>query len=98
MQVSAVNVSLTAGESARIAISTSWSMAKARSCASVRFGPVTWARWSARVTAGAAAGGQTTAIGWPSTTKWPGPVQQPDHRSLLGRQAERASSWRTNWR
>ena len=31
MQVSAVNVSLTAGDSARIAISTSWSMANARS-------------------------------------------------------------------
>ncbi len=36
MHVRAVNVSLTAGDSARMAISTSWSMANARSCESVR--------------------------------------------------------------
>ena len=48
MQVSAVKVSLTAGESARMAISTSWSMAKTGSCMSVRWGPVTCALASAR--------------------------------------------------
>ena len=36
MQVEAVKVSLTAGDSARIAISTSWSMPKEMSCVRVR--------------------------------------------------------------
>ena len=43
MQVRAVKVSLTAGDRARMAISTSWSMAKTGSCIRVRWGPVTWA-------------------------------------------------------
>ncbi len=43
MQVMAVKVSLTAAERARIAISTSWSIAKTGSCISVRCGPVTCA-------------------------------------------------------
>ncbi len=41
MQVSAVKVSFTAVDSARIAISTSWSMPNETSWASVRYGPVT---------------------------------------------------------
>ncbi len=37
-----MNVSLTAADSARMQISTSWSMPKETSCARVRYGPVTW--------------------------------------------------------
>jgi len=41
MQVNAVKVSFTAGDRARMAISTSRSMAKTGSCIKVRCGPVT---------------------------------------------------------
>ena len=61
MHVSAVNVSLTAAERARMAISTSWSMANTGSCTNVRCGPVTWALERARATSGAAPRGQTIA-------------------------------------
>lgn len=69
MQVSAVNVSLTAGESARIAISTSWSTAKEMSCESVRYGPATCARLRLFPMCVAASDGHTVASGCPSTTK-----------------------------
>ena len=72
MQVMAVNASLTAAERARIAISTSWSIAKTGSCMSVRWGPVTWARASAIATWSAASGGQIEASGRPATMKCPG--------------------------
>ena len=72
MQARAVNVSLTAGDSARMAISTSWSTANERSCVSVLCGPVACAPPSARATPGVAAAGHTFASGWPSTTKCPG--------------------------
>src|SRR5258708_10345454 len=72
MQLSAVNVSLTAGDRARIAISTSWSTAKTGSWLRVRWLPVTCARSRALVTAGAAEAGRTWASGRPATTKWPG--------------------------
>ena len=61
MQVSAVKVSLTAGDSARIAISTSWSTPKETSWARVRYGPVTCARDSSRATRPAASVGHTVA-------------------------------------
>ena len=72
MQVSAVKVSFTAAESARMAISTSWSMAKTGSCTSVRWGPVTCAFDRAMATSGAAPRGQTMASGRPVARKWPG--------------------------
>ena len=72
MQVSAVKVSLTAADSARMAISTSWSMAKTGSCTRVRCGPVTCAFDRASATSGAAPRGQTMASGRPVARKWPG--------------------------
>jgi hypothetical protein len=72
MQVSAVNVSFTAGDRARIAISTSWSMPNETSWVRVRYGPITWARPSVLLTTPAASGGQTRAIGCPWAMKWPG--------------------------
>ena len=69
MQASAVNVSLTAGDSARMAISTSWSTAKATSWLRVRLGPTACALRSPRSTVAAAPAGQTVASGWPRTTK-----------------------------
>ena len=72
MQVSAVKVSLTAAESARMAISTSWSMPNDTSWLRVRCGPVTCARPSAWRTSGAASGGQTVANRCPRTMKCPG--------------------------
>ena len=61
MQVSAVNVSLTAGESARIAISTSWSMPNDRVLGQRPVRPVMCARPALAGASGAAAGGQTVA-------------------------------------
>ena len=72
MQVRAVKVSLTAGDRALMAISTSWSMAKTGSCISVRCGPVTCALDRASLTCSAAPRGQTVARGRPATTKCPG--------------------------
>ena len=65
-------MSLTAGERARMAISTSWSMANTGSCIKVRCGPVMWARSRARATCSAAPRGQTVASGRPATKKCPG--------------------------
>ena len=67
MHVSAVNVSFTAADRARMAISTIWSIAKTGSWTSVRCGPVTWALESARDTSGAALGGYTRA----RARRWP---------------------------
>ncbi len=61
MQVSAVNVSLTAGDNARMPISTSWSTPNETSWARVRYGPVTCALASSLATSAAAASGQTVA-------------------------------------
>ena len=72
MQVSAVKVSLTAAESARVAISTSWSIPNDASWVSVRYGPMTCARPNALLTSGAASGGQTVANRCPRTMKCPG--------------------------
>ena len=72
MQVSAVKVSFTAEDSARMAISTSWSMANTGSCTSVRCGPVTCALASAWATSGAAPGGHTVASARPVARKCPG--------------------------
>ncbi len=69
MQVMAVNVSFTAGDSARMAISTIWSIANWRSWASVRPGPTTWARRNSRSIVGAASAGHTIAKGRPFTRK-----------------------------
>ena len=66
IQVRAVKVSLTAAESARMAISTNWSMAKTGSCTSVRCGPVTWALDRASATSCAAPRGHTMARARPS--------------------------------
>ena len=68
MQVSAVKVSLTAGDSARIAISASWSTPKETSWARVRYGPVTCA----------GAGG----FGLPSVVPVPGRVQEDYRRKF----------------
>jgi hypothetical protein len=67
------------GESARIAISTSWSTANERSCVSVRCGPVACAPPSARATPGAAAAGQTSPAARPRRRSARA-VQQADHR------------------
>ena len=90
MHVRAVNVSFTAGDSARMAISTSWSMANTGSCMSVRWGPVTWASDSARATCAAAPRGHTLASGRPATTKWPG-------RWLSRMTASRRAAISTSW-
>ena len=71
-KVSAVKVSLTAGERARMAISTSWSMPNEMSWVSVRLDPVMCARPSASLTRAAASGGHTMANGCPWTRKCPG--------------------------
>ena len=71
-------MSFTAGDRARMAISTSWSMAKTGSCMSVRCGPVTWALARANLTCSAAPRGHTVARGRPATTKWPGPMVEAD--------------------
>ena len=80
MQVRAVKVSLTAAESARMAISTSWSMANTGSCTSVRWGPVTCALANACATSGPAPRGHTMASGRPVDEEVPRPVLQADHR------------------
>ena len=72
MQVKAVKVSFTAGESARMAISTSWSVPKAMSWLSVRSGPVMCTSSSRRPILSAASGGHTVAIGCPRVRKCPG--------------------------
>ena len=72
MQVIAVNVSFTAGDRARIAISTSWSMPKAMSWVSVRSGPVMCTRSSRCLIVSATSGGHTVAIGCPRVRKCPG--------------------------
>ena len=61
-----------AEDRARIAISTSWSMPNETSWASVRNGPVRWARVSSRATPGAALAGHTVASGLPWARKCPG--------------------------
>ena len=72
MQVRAVKVSLTAGESARMAISTSWSMPKAMSWLSVRSGPVMCTPARRRPILSATSGGHTVAIACPRVRKCPG--------------------------
>jgi len=72
MQVIAVKGSLTAGDRARIAISTSWSKPNDASWVSVRCGPMMCAPPSACRTSAAASGGQTVANRCPRTMKWPG--------------------------
>ena len=67
-----MNVSLTAAESARMQISTSWSMPNETSWASVRYGPVTCDLASSRATWSVALPGHTVAYGDPWTRKWPG--------------------------
>ena len=69
MQVSAVKVSLTAADRARIAISTSWSKPNDTSWVSVRCGPMMCARLMACRTSGAASGGQTVPNRCPRTMK-----------------------------
>ena len=80
MHVSAVKVSFTAGDSARMAISTSWSIANGevlgeRAVGAGDVGPVE-ARGRRRP---AASGGQTRASGRPSTHEVARSVEQPDH-------------------
>ena len=79
MQVSAVKVSLTAGDSARIAISTSWSTPKETSWARVSTPKETsWARVRYGPVTCAGAGG----FGLPSVVPVPGRVQEDYRRQF----------------
>ena len=80
MHVKAVKVSFTAGESALMAISTSWSIANTGSWIRVRCGPVRWLLPIATPTWVAAFDGQTRARGHPND-EVPGTMRQPDHAS-----------------
>src|SRR5690349_18840216 len=87
MHVRAVKVSLTAGERARMAISTSWSMPNETSWVRVRYGPVMWERPSTSPTWAAAAGGHTVATG-PLHDEVAGPVAEADDRILVRGEAD----------
>ena len=93
MHVSAVKVSLTAADSARSAISTSWSMPNDTSWLSVRYGPTMCARPSAWRTSGAASGGQTVANRCPCTMKCPGRYSRLITASASVASRTRSWSW-----